>query len=121
MYLVIEIPLMLTDTKKLLCFGQKDGKCTALAKFTLHLDIATDKSQNLVHDGKSKAVAFARVGFVPLVEFVENVSLSFRVHATTIVLDGYGNFVANVRCNDVNFGIARAKFDGICQNVYPHL
>ena len=74
-----------------------------------------------MYDGKSKAVAFARVGFVPLVEFVENVLLCFRVHATTIVLDGDGNFVANVLCNNVDFGIAWAKFDGIAQNVYPHL
>lgn len=101
-------------------FWKAYGEGCALSRGCVCLYSTAAQFDNTVNNCKTQPVSFAFSGGVALIEFVENMFGSFRIHADTCVADNGFDYIRLCQLNGDGTAF-RCEFDCVGQQIQPHL
>ena len=104
----------------MLFFGNDNGK----GRYSVLRDdiyISAVKLYDLFYNGKSYAVSLRSVGFVCLIEFIEDLIQLIGGDLAARVANAYAKLISGIKHVDLYRSTSRSKLYGIVNKVYPHL
>ena len=90
-------------------------KGTPFPALAFHLDRTAAQVENAADDVESDAVTVSRVGGVPLVELIEDMSYSILVHANARIVDFDRDRLTVCKERTGDSPTLRGKFDGVSE------
>ena len=97
--------------------GEGDGEFRALPGSAFDRYIRAAKIQHALYQRKPKTIALGRPCFIALIEFIENMLLSFFVHALAVILYANKGRVAAAAHLHTDRAALGGELDGVIQKI----